>query len=912
MSLEHGINFSSSQTSLETLLGVAPDGSIQISVFEANFSDSGSISNFAINADYDYGFDIGLALDLRESTLGDVQIDYPVNLEFDTPSAVVGAESFTIGTYDFTVSGASLDANSLAFDGLDLNFLFSSERSGLSNISFLNTSLGSAFELDNNLVIEAFNPDPVTLFGFDGGSADISLPLGATFTVGTPEGTNVTEEQEGSGASGSLPDLGLALTETLAEITINPLDFLSTIPGLQVLGAMSAEYDSTFNALGSEIVASFGYSIVEPIISGGYGLVQEITFRPDAVNTTVVIEGQEVSGALGNNFEFQAPALGDASVLDGTLDGTVTYELAGSLVVDYKLAPIGTISLDVLSANGSLSIDGEDAVDQSIGPAFEGSLTATSDLGSVSLFDPVTIDLPVGFFEPISFDLSIPYISNINQGSDEGESWIAGSPENLNPVAYYGNGGDDTITGGYENDYLSGGDGNDNINGFQGEDILIGGAGNDTLYSAAAADSNMFGGDGDDRLDAWHNSNFLSGGAGHDTILGGSGDDMMNGGTGNDQLDGRGQGADTLRGGAGNDSLSVTGGDDLIEAGSGNDSAVFGSSGNIAYLGEGNDSLVSWEETVFQTVDGTNIVYGGGGSDTVLAHGTEDSIINGGGGNDDLTLIGTGEVFGKEGSDTLNGSTVFGGEGNDYVRTGAAEGTDSTVGYGGGGHDSVYGDETNDLLGGGAGNDTVGGGAANDTLFGGTGRDSIFGSTGDDVGYGGDGNDNMFAGDDNDTFGGGANKDTIDGGAGNDTIYGGTGDDEINGGDDDDVIYGGSGNDVLQGGGGDDSIYGGSGFDVIRVERDFQVGTQTVYGFNVSQDQLDLTDYTNYSYILGDNPTQEEYQTAFLESFQQVGSDAVSDLIDLLPGSQVVLVGVDVNSLSEDNFTFVSHTNTLL
>ncbi|MBL6459612.1 hypothetical protein JMJ55_30395, partial [Belnapia sp. T6] len=65
----------------------------------------------------------------------------------------------------------------------------------------------------------------------------------------------------------------------------------------------------------------------------------------------------------------------------------------------------------------------------------------------------------------------------------------------------YGQGSDDTLTGGAATDYLYGGDGNDSLAGGGGIDLLVGEAGNDTLdggTSPAGFGNLLFGGAGND------------------------------------------------------------------------------------------------------------------------------------------------------------------------------------------------------------------------------------------------------------------------------------------------------------------------------------------------------------------------------------------------------------------------------
>jgi|CXWL01.1.fsa_nt_gi Ca2+-binding RTX toxin-like protein len=78
----------------------------------------------------------------------------------------------------------------------------------------------------------------------------------------------------------------------------------------------------------------------------------------------------------------------------------------------------------------------------------------------------------------------------------------------------------------------------------------------------------------------------------------------------------------------------------------------------------------------------------------------------------------------------------------------------------------------------------------------------------------------------NDTIIGSSMADSLAGMAGDDVINGGDGDDGIAGGDDNDNLDGGAGNDLLQGGFGTDTLYGGVGDDILAG---FD-GTDTLYG----------------------------------------------------------------------------------
>lgn len=122
-----------------------------------------------------------------------------------------------------------------------------------------------------------------------------------------------------------------------------------------------------------------------------------------------------------------------------------------------------------------------------------------------------------------------------------------------------GGGGNDTIIGGADFNYLQGGGGNDYLAGGTGDDQLLGQGGDDTLLGGDDADT-LFGGDGADILYGGDGDDSVRGDTGDDLIYGGSGDDMLFGFTGNDTLDG-GAGADVFvlanyGGGQGSDQIN--------------------------------------------------------------------------------------------------------------------------------------------------------------------------------------------------------------------------------------------------------------------------------------------------------------------------------------------------------------------
>lgn len=329
------------------------------------------------------------------------------------------------------------------------------------------------------------------------------------------------------------------------------------------------------------------------------------------------------------------------------------------------------------------------------------------------------------------------------------------------------------------------------------------------VFTGTSGNDSLVGGTGDDTLDGLGGNDTLDGGFGNDSILGGDGDDSVLAGPGND----------TVHGGDGNEYIAASYGADIIYGEGGNDQIFIETPDNaddVAYGGDGNDYIVA---SRFNT-GGTDSIYGGAGSDTIL--GGPNLYVDGGSGAgetdylsfDQDSSVGAHVVFTATGQGTATiagGVTTFidiehigGNASNDTV--------DATLDTGG---LRVTTGAGSDIVIGGTGNDTVYGGADNDSLSGATGNDTLYGEWGNDTLYGGDGNDSLNGGLDNDLLYGDSGDDTLDGALGNDTLYGGVGRDSLYGDEGNDVLYGGDDNDTLDGGWGDDSLDGGQGADLL-------------------------------------------------------------------------------------------------
>lgn len=145
---------------------------------------------------------------------------------------------------------------------------------------------------------------------------------------------------------------------------------------------------------------------------------------------------------------------------------------------------------------------------------------------------------------------------------------------------------DDALTADQESSlawFLEGGD--DTLNGSDGDDYAEGGTGNDNMILRAGHDL-AYGGEGADRIDAGIGFDTVYGGTGDDTLTGNGGNDILHGDDGDDDLSG-GSGADLIYGGAGNDVLSGLSAKLATATGSNTIDGVDGLSG-----GDGNDHLI--------------------------------------------------------------------------------------------------------------------------------------------------------------------------------------------------------------------------------------------------------------------------------------------------------------------------------
>jgi Ca2+-binding RTX toxin-like protein len=470
--------------------------------------------------------------------------------------------------------------------------------------------------------------------------------------------------------------------------------------------------------------------------------------------------GQRNDGEYGISLDIPTPP--EPTQVYTNPAGTTEFTIRESNLTD---------SSTVISGPYEKAVGNDDAV----------FLGATGSLGNLIYHEIIDVERSPGFvveggagYDWIRIDYNVsPFVS--------GQTYepTAGGPGGFSTgVEVHGQGGDDIIYGGLDNDRLFGGEGDDLIATWDGNDVHHGGAGNDTLGSNdfffgknqteganfdVTADDFYFGGAGKDFItDDWGNdtafgdegSDFIATGSGADTVFGGDGDDVIysdrrfSGFHGERSwtlfYDGKGRPVNV-------NLFSMTFQGEALQAG-----------GDYIDGGAGSDLILSGK--------GDDTVLGGSGNDAINAQSGDDYVD--GGDDDDL-------IFGEDGFDVLAG-----GKGEDSIHGGADD-------------DFIEGGADDDYLKGDAGNDDISGDAGEDRIYGGTGDDSLYGGSENDELYGEAGQDTLFGGSGEDILDGGADFDFLDGGLGADTLYGRDGEDTliigegdtVDGGQDDDHYY---------------------------------------------------------------------------------------------------------------------------
>ena len=335
------------------------------------------------------------------------------------------------------------------------------------------------------------------------------------------------------------------------------------------------------------------------------------TYIVDNIGDTVIEKAGEGTDTVFSSVDFTL----SAGVENLTLTGTAS------------LSGIGNALDNVITGNGGANIlDGGAGKDTLIGGGGD-------DIYLVDNSSDVVIENTDGGTDTVQASWTYTLGANLEN------LVLTGS----NPIAGYGNGLDNTITGNSGNNVLDGG---------SGADRMLGGFGDDTYFVDNNGDVVVEGiGEGTDLVKASitytlsnNVENLLLTGTGNingtgnslDNVLtGNAGNNILSGGAGADTLDG-GAGQDTLIGGMGNDVYIINSLDDVIieEAGQGIDTVK----SSISYvLGDDVENLLltGWDDLNGTGNSLDNVVTGNSG-DNVLHGGTGNDTLNGGMGNDIL------------------------------------------------------------------------------------------------------------------------------------------------------------------------------------------------------------------------------------------------------------------------------------
>lgn len=305
----------------------------------------------------------------------------------------------------------------------------------------------------------------------------------------------------------------------------------------------------------------------------------------------------------------------------------------------------------------------------------------------------------------------------------------------------------------------------------------------------------------------------------------------------------------------------VFGGSGVADSDDGADTITLGSGSNTVYGNAGGD-IISWAAVV--ATGKKAYIYGGSGDDSVttgaavgdlyieagLGADTIDAVLSTATSN--VTIIGgNGTVDSTDGGDRLTiglgSGDVYGNGGNDTIGTGATASGETINLYGGAGNDSIT--ATAGLAGstvnivGGLGNDTINaaGAAGLMTITGGNGTDDPT-----------DGADSITAGAGNTVIYSNGGNDTITAALGNATIYAGADNDVINVGGtataETYTVYAGIGNDTITFTSGTvaaDSLVAdlGAGNDVVNLDLDASAlaDAVTITGFDAANDVVNVS-----------------------------------------------------------------------
>jgi Ca2+-binding RTX toxin-like protein len=359
-------------------------------------------------------------------------------------------------------------------------------------------------------------------------------------------------------------------------------------------------------------------------------------------NTLADVDGKPVaqddlailSGKL-NRFGYRADDWGNTRLSAGTIstDSAGKFTTAGVIERNTDIdafnikAGAGTLSISLKVAQFAPMLDATIKVVDAFGTVI--AQKATSSLG-----ESLTANVTAGTYTVI--------VSGAGNYGDIGTYTLSGSvpsgPDNSDHLLVEGTDFDDIVTlklvdGAYEL-VVNGATRTIDPDTIKQFDVLLG-DGNDSLtIGPGVCPVYALGGSGNDTLSGGDDNETLSGSAGNDLIFGYGGDDRISGGAGKDIIVG-GIGNDRLYGDAGNDVITGGAGVDRLYGGDDNDVLSGESSADPCYGENGNDTLYGGRGTdLLNGGDGLDQLYGGDDNDALYARDSAFDLVNGGAGID--------------------------------------------------------------------------------------------------------------------------------------------------------------------------------------------------------------------------------------------------------------------------------------
>ncbi|OIP72722.1 MAG: hypothetical protein AUK43_02475 [Oscillatoriales cyanobacterium CG2_30_40_61] len=352
---------------------------------------------------FDWDLNVSAQLDpyIKLGQVGKIEnLDYPVNIQVNTPNQVKSGESFSITAGEPSVEPTTVSINGKGFElpRLSVDLKYNVGSTGLKNIVVGNPA---GQEQGGNILFPGFStpPEPIPLLNPEG-SIDFLDGIVSLKSKSFPKGISLDKEKKLVPDSSGLSQVIVTGRENFIEGSIDIDKIISqAVPQLKILeGKISFPNDNSAKAKAKEAQEYFEltvdglrnmqtpeslqvaedalqeklqadaeatkaeedlktkrlsvdlkYELLDLKAVLGLALQQDIKFDPEQVLVTMSIPGQEQGPLpIGSSFTFNAPTEGC-----GLLEVNAKYELKGQLTneVGMALQFYGQIGGPALSAN---------------------------------------------------------------------------------------------------------------------------------------------------------------------------------------------------------------------------------------------------------------------------------------------------------------------------------------------------------------------------------------------------------------------------------------------------------------------------------------------------------------------------------------------------------------------------------